>query len=476
MNTDTRHSLLSPQSSALSTHSVIVGGGLAGIAAAVALRSAGYSMTIIESRANLGGRASSYLDPESGELLDNSQHILMGCCTNLLDLYERLNVADQVVYFKSTPFRDEHGRRFALHATPGLPAPLHMAVGFAFFGLLTLKEKIAAARAMRAMLRMGKSGREKLANVSFEQWLAELRQPASLLPKLYDPVLVGALNERTCDVSAKYAIQVFQDALLAHRRGFRIGVARQPLSQLYDKLPNGIEIRLNTRVEEIVFEGNGAYVRAVGVKLRDGTIIRSDKIILATNHHVVQKWVGPEFYDIDPRFARLSEIDAVPILGSYMVFDRPVLKEPIVGFIKGPLQWLFRKNNDGSAVAGVISVAGEWAGKSRQETLAAFVNQIKKTLPGTRDAQLLRGTVVIEKRATFSPVPGIDDLRPAQAPPASGVQGLFLAGDYTQTHWPATMEGAVRSGYLAAQAVSGQKFLADDLKIEWPARMMGLCK
>lgn len=456
---------------------VIVGGGLAGVATAVALRAAGWQVTLVDSRANWGGRASSYVDPESGELLDNSQHILMGCCTNLLDLYERLGMGEQVTYFRNIPFidaPDDGGRRYVLRSLPGLPAPLHLSFGFATFGLLTLSEKFAAARAMRAMLAMGKSGREKLANVSFGQWLDEYRQPASLLPKLYDPVLVGALNEHTRDVSAKYAIQVFQDALLAHRRGFLIGVSKRPLSQLFDKLPGGIETRLNTRVDEILFEGHGAAVRAVGVKLRDGAVLRADAIVLATNHHAVQKWIGPEFVEIDRRFDRLGEIEAVPILGSYMVFDRPVLREPVVGFVQGPLQWLFKKNASGTEVAGVISVARAWGMVPKTEVLEQFELQIQRSLPGAKNAKLLRGTVVIEKRATFAPKPGIDDLRPTQAPPPGGIQGLFLAGDYTQTHWPATMEGAVRSGYLAAQAVSGKPFLVDDLKVEWPARVLGL--
>jgi len=289
-------------------------------------------------------------------------------------------------------------------------------------------------------------------------------------------VLVGALNEKTRDVSAKYAIQVFQDALLAHRRGFLIGVAKCPLSELYKKFPNGITPRLNTRVEEICFEGSGADVRAVGVKLRGGEELRADAVVLATNHHAVQKWVGPSFYDIDPRFARLERIEAVPILGSYMLFDRPVLREPIVGFIEGPLHWLFRKNKAGTAVAGVISVAQPWAQLPKEQVLETFTRQIQDSLLRGRDVKLLRGTVVIEKRATFSPKPGIDDLRPSQGPPAGGIQNLYLAGDYTQTHWPATMEGAVRSGYLAAQAASGRKFLVDDLKVEWPARLMGLAK
>ncbi len=455
---------------------IIVGGGLAGMSAAAALSSTRqWAVTLIESRGTWGGRASSYVDPETGEQLDNSQHILMGCCTNLLDFYARVKVADRISWLKNIPFIDDKGKRHALCAMPGIPAPLHMAAGFATFGLLTFGEKIAAARAIRAMLKMGKKGREQLGHISFGQWLDDHRQPKSLLTKLYDPVLIGALNEHTREVSAKYAIQVFQDALLAHRKGFLIGVATCPLSHLYDKLPGEMTQRLNTRVEELVFEGAGGSVHVAGVRLRDGEILRADAVILATNHHAVQKWIGPEFEQIDDRFARLSAIDAVPILGTYLVFDRPILREPVIAFTHGPLQWLFKKNAEGSAVAGVISASRAWVSAPKNEVLAQFEKQIQQMLPGAAQAQLTRGTVVIERRATFAPTPGIDDKRPAQFPGVRGIQGLYLAGDYTQTHWPATMEGAVRSGYLAAEALCGIKFLTPDLPVEWPARMMGLC-
>jgi zeta-carotene desaturase len=165
-----------------------------------------------------------------------------------------------------------------------------------------------------------------------------------------------------------------------------------------------------------------------------------------------------------------------------MLFDRPILSESHVAFIDGPLQWLFRKDAEGRAVHGVISAARDWTEIDRGESLRLFTEQIRNTLPQAREAQLVRGTTVIEKRATFSPVPGIDRWRPSQAPPVGGISNLFLAGDYTRTGWPATMEGAVRSGYLAAEAVLARwpithgppRFLVPDLPVQWPGRLMGM--
>jgi len=159
-------------------------------------------------------------------------------------------------------------------------------------------------------------------------------------------------------------------------------------------------------------------------------------------------------------------------LGAHMWFDRPVMTLPQAALMGGPLQWVFRKDSDGRVLHGVISAARDWTEKSKEESLEQFVRQIHSTFPDAKEAKLERGVVVIEKRATFSPQPGVDLFRPGQSPPAGGIANLFLAGDYTQTGWPATMEGAVRSGYLAAEGIVGEKFLVPDLRRQWPARLL----
>src|SRR4051812_43124558 len=213
---------------------IVVGGGLAGMACAVALESSGADVTLIESRRALGGRASSFEDPQTGEELDNCQHVLLGCCTNLLDFYDRLGVRDLIRFERTIHFRDARGKRHDLTATRGLPAPTHLGLSFATFGALNWGERIAYSRAMLAMLRLGREGRAKLANVSFGQWLDEHHQPASLVQKMYDAILVGALNEETRKASAEYAIQVFQDAMLAHASGYALGLPNCPLGKLYE--------------------------------------------------------------------------------------------------------------------------------------------------------------------------------------------------------------------------------------------------
>jgi zeta-carotene desaturase len=408
--------------------------------------------------------------------------VLLGCCTNLLDLYQRLGVEGKVAFHQSVHFLDGAGKRFDLWAMRGLPAPLHLGLSFALFGALTLKERVAIARAMREMLRIGKSGREKLEGVAFGEWLDRMKQPMGLVKKFYDPVLISALNEETRKASAKYAIQVFQDAMLAHARGYLIGLPTCALGELYGHVP-GVELRVNTRVEEVLFETQNSKLktrnlesRAVGVKLRGGEDVRADAVVLATNHHAVQRWVPAELKAVDVRFSGLEKLESVPILGVHLWFDRPIMPPPIpaVALIEGPLQWLFRKDAEGKALHGVISAAREWSGIPKEEALRQFEAQVRGLFVAAREAKLERGVIVIEKRATFAPLPGTDALRPGQCPPSEGIQNLYLAGDYTQTGWPATMEGAVRSGYLAAEAILGEKVLVDDLPLQWPARMMGL--
>lgn len=452
---------------------VVVGAGVAGMAAAVALESAGVPVTLLEARRSLGGRAASHADPHTGEQLDNCQHVLLGCCTNLLDFYRRIGCLDKIRFEPAIRFVDARGRSYSLSSTPGLPAPLNFALAGLKFNALTWRERTELARASLAMMRTGRLGRANLADVPFGKWLDDHGQSAGLVKNLYIPVLLGALNEDVRLASTTFALQVFQDALLANSAGWALGVSTVPLSDLYAALPCR-DIRFGARVSRLEVEGG----RVTGVRLVTGEMLRAPTVVLATNHHTLAKWVPPEWIERDARFHHLDKIESVPILGVQLWFDRPVLPESHAALLDGPLQWLFRADAEGRVIKGVISAARGWAERPRDEVLAEFARQITTTLPNASAAKLLRGHVVIEKRATFAAVPGVDRLRPTQAPPPGGLPGLYLAGDYTLTGWPATMEGAVRAGYLAADAITAtatvKPFLVPDLPVQWPGRLLGL--
>jgi zeta-carotene desaturase len=454
---------------------IIAGGGLAGMAAAVALESAGLTVTLLESRRFLGGRAGSFLDPNTGEELDNCQHVLLGCCTNLLDFYRRLGVADRIRFARTVRFAETGGRVYELRGDDRLPAPLNLARSFLTFGALERREKRRLGTAMLAMMTLSPAARRRLADVPFGDWLDEHGQSDRLVDRIYDPVLVGALNEQTRRASSAYAIQVFCESLLSNAGGYIIGTPACPLSRLYENLPCR-DTRTGQRVAAIRFDGP----RAAAVELADGQIIEADAIVLAAGAQAAMRWIPPAWLGRDERFAHLDKLEPVPILGAHLWFDRPVLNYPHVAMLGGPLQWLFRKDDRGLAVHGVISAARNWVGRDRQQCLDEFAAQIQATFPAARGTRLVRGLIVVEKRATFSPRPGVDRCRPAQAPPPGGLARLYLAGDYTLTGWPATMEGAVRGGYLAAQAVlrdlcgRSQQFLVPDLHRQWPIRLAEL--
>jgi len=452
---------------------VVIGGGLAGMAAAVALESAGILVTLIEARRVLGGRAGSFQEPQSGEILDNCQHVLLGCCTNLIDFYRRISSLDLIRFERTIRFAAPDGRQWGLTGVRGLPAPLHLGPAMARFSLLSLRERLELMGAMLAILRISAEEFSDLADVSFGQWLDEHGQSPELVRKLYDPIVVSGLNEETRSSAASHAIKIFRDSLLVNRGGYLFGLPTAPLSCLYERLALR-DMRLSTRLAEICFDGG----RAQAVRLQDQTTIPCDAMVLATNFHTVRDWIPPELLAADSRFNSLDSLQSVPILGAHLWFDGPVLATSHLALVEGPLQWLFRKDETACAVHGVISAARDWVGVPREKCLELFEKQICALLPKSEKRKLVRGVMVIEKRATFSPVPGVERLRPRQVPPPGGIGNLFLAGDYTQTQWPATMEGAVRSGYLAADGVlkllhvDHPGYCVADLPLEWPARSM----
>jgi zeta-carotene desaturase len=450
---------------------IVIGGGLAGMSAAVALQDSGAAVTLLEARQRLGGRAGSFQDPQSGEELDNCQHVLLGCCTNLLDFYRRIGVSNRIRFERTIHFRASGGKRYDLYGVRGLAAPLHLLPAMLHFSALTLKQRRQAAGAMLAMMRLGRAGRKKLAEVPFGRWLDQHKQSPELVRILYDTVLVGALNEQTRAASAEYAIEVFQDSLLSHRAGYVIGIPNCTLSELYRGLPIQ-DLRLGTRAAGLEFSGD----RITAVRLQSGELLPCDALVLASNHHAISRFIPEPWWSRDSRFASLEKLQSVPILGAHLWFDRPVMSDSHAALLEGPLQWIFRKDETGRALHGVISAARDWVDRPRDQMLQIFEQQVRATFREARQAKLDRGVIVIEKRATFSPAPGVDHFRPGQAPPPGGISNLILAGDYTQTGWPATMEGAVRSGLLAAAAALGKEdphcFLVEDLRSEWPARWM----
>ena len=376
-------------------------------------------------------------------MLDNCQHVLLGCCTELQQLYRTLGVNDLIRFDAALNFADRTGRRGRLYAS-ALPSPLHMAPSFIGFGLLKWGQKLEIAKGMAGMLGVD---RDQAAGESFGLWLRERGQSAGTIGAYWDVICVSALNE-TCDqVSAKYGLQVFQEAFLRGRDGYRLGYAKVPLSILY-RLPRGVEARMGVGVRRLIERGG----RVCGVALSDGSRIEAGQVIVTTPPPATWRLIQPVVAG-DPRLAAMTRLTYSPIIGAHLRYDRPVLEVSPVAMLGTKLHWAFADEADPRLVHGVVSAAGDLCAMSGEDVSALLDSEIRLVFAQARDAKLVDGVIVKDMRATFRPVPGVDAYRPSQR---TWVGGLSLAGDYTRTDWPATMEGAARSGRLAAEVVMGE--------------------
>ena len=441
---------------------IVIGGGLAGLSAGVSLAEAGWRVRLFEQKPFLGGRATSYVLPD-GEHVDNCQHVTLGCCTNLEDFYRRVGAQEKIKYFERLLFQDPQGRTGTIEAGL-LPAPLHMTGSFLAFAPLTFSDKRSIAYALLEILR-GKGQTPDLdtpGGISMLDWLKKRKQTTSAIERFWRVVLVSALDEELDRTDARFGVDVFWKAFLSNRSGYRMGVPRVPLAELYDGCKaeierRGGEVNLRMPVRRLQFSNGGV----AGVAFDGGRQETADVYVFAVPQDALAELLPEEISQREPSLANLAKIKVAPITGVHFWFDREVMKEPFVTLLDTTTQWIFNKTalygdpNGASKAKGqylqlVISASYELLQKPRQEIIDLCLKEVRHALPAALQAKLLKATVIKEAAATFSPQPGVDRWRPRQE---TSIKGLFLAGDWTRTGWPATMEGAVRSGYLAAEGI-----------------------
>ncbi len=459
---------------------IVIGGGLAGLAASVALAEAGWRVRLFEQRPFLGGRAASYVLPD-GEHVDNCQHVTFGCCTNLEDFYRRVGSAGKIKFFDRMVLLDPQGRRGEMHAGI-LPAPFHMTGSFLTFSPLAFKDKLGIARAFYSILQSGghPPDVEEPGGISMLEWLRRHKQTPAAISRFWRVVLVSALSEELDRIDARYGIDVFWKAVLSNKTGYRMGVPAVALGDLYE----GCRAAIEQKGGEVIFRLPLRGLRIENAKLiaalfDEGREETADAYVLALPHHVLSELLPESVKRTDTALGNLDKIIDAPITGVHFWFDRQVMTEPFISLLDTTTQWIFNKTalyagangasparDKGQYLQLVISASYDLLQKPRQEIIDLCLKEVRHALPVSRDANLLKATVIKEAAATFSPQPGVDRWRPIQQ---TSIGGLFLAGDWTATGWPATMEGAVRSGYLAAEAVlrlagTPQQFLQPDLK------------
>jgi squalene-associated FAD-dependent desaturase len=427
----------------------IIGAGLAGLAAAAALAERGLAVTLLEARPRAGGRASSFTDAVSGQLIDTCQHVSMGCCTNFAHFCRTVGIAHllqpQPLLWFLTP-----DRRLSRFAAGPLPAPLHLAGSFLRAHYLSPSEKVRIAWGLACLRRTPAE-----ADPPFFDWLIRHRQTPRTIARFWGVVLTSALNETPERIGLRYARKVFLDGFLRHRRGFEVELPRVPLGRLYgDELRawltrHGVHLRIGCAVRRLPIS-NG---RINGIELRDGETVRADWYVSAVPFDRLLDLLPAELIEREPYFGGLRRLETSPITSVHCWYDRPITHLPHAVLVDCTGQWLF---NRGEVAPGehyvqvVVSAARQFRGMGHEEVRRLVVEELARLFPIAAQATLRRARVVTEHAATFSAVPGVDQWRPTQASP---LHNLLVAGDWTATGWPATMEGAVRSGYLASEAL-----------------------
>lgn len=422
---------------------IIIGGGLAGLASAAALGSAGFQVELYESRGFLGGRATSFPvtpgDDESA-LIDNCQHVLLHCCVNLLDFYTRLGVADRIRFFREFYFLEPGGRISKL-TRGAMPAPFHLTSSFMRMPCLGGADKFAITRAMLALMRERRI-RTDLDRITMLDWLREKNQTPRAIERFWRQVLVSAVNEELDRMAALHGFQVFWLGMLAQADSYEMGIPQVPLRELYAMHTwtriGQVKLHARVPVERVIFRSGAAY----GIQIDEG-VRTADYLICAVPFERLGA-LAPELA-ID-----ITSFEHSPITGIHLWFDRAVTDLPHAALLDRTIQWMFNKSQ-GRYLQFVVSASRGLVEMGRAEVIELVLREAAEFFPRVLDAKVERAAVIKEVRATYSARPGMEAARPDTK---TGFSNIFLAGDWTRSGWPATMEGAVRSGYLAAEAVS----------------------
>jgi squalene-associated FAD-dependent desaturase len=438
---------------------MIVGGGLAGLSAGVALSRSGFHVTVLEKRPFLGGRAFSFNDPETGVEVDNGQHVFVGACTEYMQFLRDIDAWQNVRMPKRLSARViRNGKSVSLRAASWIPGAAANLPALLRYNHLSIAGRM---RLLYGMLRIRFAGEPHEAE-TFNSWLRLHRQTEETISRFWNLIVLPSLNDDISVVSASAGIMLFQTALLGAPHKAAIGYPVVGLSRLAGDAAQGViessggEVRKSVDVQELVMQDG----RATGVKLASGETPSADAVVVALPAAAMRDLLPDEYTETD-FFRPSARVETAPIVGVHIWYDRPVMDDPFVAVLDSPLQWVFNvtkmheretvEQGGGQHVAISLSGAWQWKDKTKAELREIFIAEMGKVFPTALTATVTRFITVKMLDATFRVIPGADRNRLAQTTP---VAGLFLAGDWTQTGWPSTMESAVRSGNLASEAVA----------------------
>jgi squalene-associated FAD-dependent desaturase len=437
---------------------VVIGGGLAAITAAIDLRDAGVAVTLLESRPRLGGAATSYARADL--MIDNGQHVFLRCCDNYQRLLARLGVTDLVSIQKRFDVTVLSPGGSARLRRDALPSPLHLARALVRYPLLSAAERAKVGRAALAF-RFADPASPALDEQRLGSWLAARGQSERARRRLWDLFIISALNIDGDEASAGLAATVIKTALLGARDAADIGMATVPLGRLHADATAellsrlGAQVRLGARAASLERLASGGF--RIGLSRgedvgqdADGQSVAADGVVLAVPADQASRLAGPVGVLESAAWAGLGNS---PILNVHVIYDRRVTDLPFAAAVDSPVQWVFDKTSQagvesGQYLAVSISAASDVIDVPTAELRQLFVPALERLFPAAAGASIRDFFVTRERRATFRQAPGSGALRPGAK---TSVPGLALAGAWTSTGWPDTMEGAVRSGHAAAQ-------------------------
>jgi zeta-carotene desaturase len=437
---------------------IVIGAGFAGLSAATALAEQGARVLVLEARPTLGGRATAFTDPATGERVDNGQHVLFGCYEETFRFLRRIGAEANVRLQGrlAVDIIDREGRWSRL-ACPALPAPFHLLVGVMSWSALGWRDRLAVLR-MHSAIRGPGSSPSPGDTETVRQWLLRYRQTPRLIEVLWEPLAVAALNQSIDSAAAASFLSVLERMFSGDPRGAALALPLKPLDELYahparayiEQRGGTVQTNAVARVEWAGDAGgSGSSGSGLRVRVRD-EVMTAASVICAVPWHALSDVFPDHPPVLRPVLEAAAHTEASPIVTVNLWFDRVVTEQALVGLPGRTLQWVFDKRavfgEQASHLSLVSSGAEEVVARSNEELIALAVKEVCDAIPAARSAALVRGVVVREKRASFSVAPG----QPPRPSTRTGVPGLFLAGDWIDTGLPATIEGAVVSGHIAA--------------------------
>jgi zeta-carotene desaturase len=459
------------------------------MSAACALAEVGFAVQLMERRGYLGGRASSYRHPGVDEVIDNCQHVVFGCCTNVMDFYRRIGVAEKIQFTDSMTMIEPGGRRSTLGPSRlgglTLPPPLHALLKLLAASAFTWADKMALVRAFGAVAR----GDAKDPNENLADWLKRQKQTSGAVERFWRLVIASALNAEIETISVPYAAMVIRGLFMDSAFGGAMGMSRVPLSELYAGVAEflqsrGGELVLNTTIESgVLDEETSQWILRTRSSAEGAAELRSDFVVMALPFEGMAKLIAglPPSHGADALTRQIERHEHWPLCSVHLWFDREITELDHAVLLDREIHWLYnqtklqgRATNDGHYIELVISATRAFAALTREAAIEQAMRELAEFFPTVNEAKLVKAALVKEVRATFGVSPGIDAARPSAVSPWPG---LFLAGDWVKTGWPSTMESAARSGHLAADALCvatgrNRKFLVPDLKPQGMMRMM----